>query len=389
MQGGTGEPTDAFATPGSIRFRAVDRLGVTDADVARMLELLALSFDRWPLVDPGVPPADYLRWKMSSPAAIFAAVLGERDGELITTDTCIGHRVLLRGRAGLRVQFVDHTVRPDARGHGVSSASLTYRQRTLGHLYDLSISDAQSPAMIRRAQRWGTRALGNRVRPLVLPLRTRVLARRWAAERDLPRWTALPLALALRARAGAVRAMRGRFPGKLPGTAATGRLRTEVVDRFDDRIDRFFAAAAEPWDFIVVRSREHLEWRYCDPRGGRFLVRVAEDDEGAILGYAVARARGDRGYLVDLLALPDRLDVVALLAAEQQAELADAGCAEVLCWLPERHPYRAVLHRAGFLDARNQPHVTYRPCGTTAEELAFLSRPDAPIHFTLGDTDLV
>jgi hypothetical protein len=90
-----------------------------------------------------------------------------------------------------------------------------------------------------------------------------------------------------------------------------------------------------------------------------------------------------------VLALPDRLDAVALLVRELVAELADAGCTDVLCWLPERHPYRAVLHRAGFLDARQKPHITYRPCGASAEELAFLAEPGVRMHFTIGDTDLV
>jgi hypothetical protein len=59
------------------------------------------------------------------------------------------------------------------------------------------------------------------------------------------------------------------------------------------------------------------------------------------------------------------------------------------CWLPERHPYRAVLHRAGYFDARAKPFITYRPCGAEASDLKFLARRDTRVHFTLGDTDLV
>jgi hypothetical protein len=183
--------------------------------------------------------------------------------------------------------------------------------------YDLSIIDAQSPIMIQRARRFGTRPLGNVIRPLVLPLDRREFARRRA------------------------------------------------------------------------RSREHLDWRYADRRGGRFHLRVAEDADGSILGYAVGGARGDRGHLVDLLALPGRLDVAAALVREIGGVLAGAGCVDVLCWLPQRHPYRAVLRRAGYLDARARPFITYRPCGASAESLEFLAAPRTRVHFMLGDTDLV
>jgi hypothetical protein len=139
----------------------------------------------------------------------------------------------------------------------------------------------------------------------------------------------------------------------------------------------------------MVRSREHLDWRYCDRRAGAFHARIAEDEQGVILGYAIGRAKGGQGYLADLLALPGRQDVVAALVAEIDAVLQCAGCVDVLCWLPERHPYRAALHGAGYLDARHRPFITYRPCGATAAELEFLAAPKTRVHFTIGDTDLV
>ena len=369
-----------------VQFRVLEKGAFADADLAAMIELLTLAFERWPLVDPGVPTADHLAWKMSSPGALWAAVLGEADGELVTTDTCIGYRVLLRGREAFRLQFVDHAVRPACRGRGVSSASIAFRQRTLAPHYDLSISDAQSPAMIRRAVKFGTRALGNRIRPLVRALDASEFARRFAIQRGLAVWIGKPLGPLLGLRSGlrrsAGRAARGARPGGEP-------FQVLPSERFDDRIDAFSAAASAPFDFIVVRSRQHLDWRYGDERGGRFTTRVAEDADGAIVGYAVARARGDRGQLVDLLALPGRLDVVAALIEDLAGALEQAGCIDVVCWLPQRHPYRVELYRSGFFDARHCPHITYRPCGASAEELEFLADPATRIHFTLGDTDLV
>jgi hypothetical protein len=99
--------------------------------------------------------------------------------------------------------------------------------------------------------------------------------------------------------------------------------------------------------------------------------------------------RDERGFLVDLLALPDRLDVVAALVGAVIAELVRERCVEVLCWLPRRHPYRAKLHRAAFLNARELPIITFRPARIDPTELDFLTDPDLRLHYTLGDTDLV
>jgi hypothetical protein len=213
----------------------------------------------------------------------------------------------------------------------------------------------------------------------VLPLRRRDFAERWARGRGLPAWMAPPIELAL----GARQAARARRCQPVSGA------RIGAVDRFDARMDLFFAQAREPWDLIVTRSRAHLDWRYCDPRGGAFEKRVAEDGGGAILGYAVALRLDDHAYLVDLLALPERSDVIADLVTDLIADLERSGCVDVLCWLQASHPYRDALRGAGFLDARERPSLTFRPGGAEPSELDFLTAPDVRIHYTLGDTDLV
>ena len=367
-----------------VRFRRVEKGAATDRDVSRMLELFATAFAPWPAVETTATPAEHLRWKMASPGALFGAFLGEASDQLVSTETVLGYRMLLRGREAVRMQFVDTAVHPDWRGRGVASASLALRQRTVAPLYDLSIIDAQSAIMIQRASRFGTRPLGNAIHPLLLPLHPREVAERWALDRGLsPRWArALAGPLGLLLRAGSLARVRS------PQRTSPPLFTVAAVDCFDSRIDRFSAAASAAWDALVIRSREHLDWRY-DARAGNFLLRVAEDATGEILGYAVANRRGARGHLVDLLALPERLDVVAALVVAIDRELASAGCSDVLCWLPRRHPYREVLHRAGWFDTRAKPFITYRATGAPEAELEFLAAPDTRVHFTLGDTDLV
>ena len=102
----------------------------------------------------------------------------------------------------------------------------------------------------------------------------------------------------------------------------------------------------------------------------------------------MVRTAGDRAYLADLLALPDRGDVVAALARDAVEIARKNGAAVIDCWLPRRHPYRAALQRLGFLD-HSDAGLSYHPIQASDEDLAPLADPKGRLHYTLGDTDLV
>jgi hypothetical protein len=163
------------------------------------------------------------------------------------------------------------------------------------------------------------------------------------------------------------------------------------VETFDERVDALCEEAARPFDFMLKRDREFLTWRY-DRRGGDFTIEIAED-AGELAGYAVlcTDIERERGYIADILALPDRDDVAQALVTDALAWGRRAGLKTLVCWLPERHPYRHVLDGSGFVLRRLKTTMGYRAPGTAmpAEELKFLAAPDARIHFMLGDTDTV
>jgi hypothetical protein len=160
------------------------------------------------------------------------------------------------------------------------------------------------------------------------------------------------------------------------------------LDRFDRRFAVFVEKAASVFEVAVERTPEYLNWRYRDPRGGRWAVDAVEE-EGSIVGYAAWKVEAGRGLLGDLLAVPDRFDVVAALVDAAVAGAEAEGAASVLCWLPARHPYRRVLRECGFVSrAAGVTHLV-RPECLSAEAAAILAAPSARIHFTIGDSDFV
>jgi len=89
------------------------------------------------------------------------------------------------------------------------------------------------------------------------------------------------------------------------------------VSNFSSHINEFWESVSDHYKFIIERTRDYLNWRYCNSRGGDFIVKQAKED-GHILGFIVLGVNRLRlnypiGFIVDLLTLPSRLDVADAL----------------------------------------------------------------------------
>jgi hypothetical protein len=131
-----------------------------------------------------------------------------------------------------------------------------------------------------------------------------------------------------------------------------------------------------------------MNWRYCDPAAGRFVARAAEQD-GGILGYLVFKISEGKGYLVDLLALPGRIDVVRSLIEDALHLLREANVDSVTCWMIARHSYNRVLRRYGFIDSKRDVGLSCYPNDSDGKEVEFLADPRARIHLTHADSDWI
>jgi hypothetical protein len=132
---------------------------------------------------------------------------------------------------------------------------------------------------------------------------------------------------------------------------------------------------------------DYLNWRYADPRAGRFRIRLAEE-RGRLLGYSVLTSMRGHGYIADLLTLPGREDVAESLLRDAFAAFRDADLQSGRCWAPHAHPYLGALQRTGFTRHRQPRHVTYR-VHRNPEQAQVLSEPDARVHLMIGDSDNV
>jgi len=165
-----------------------------------------------------------------------------------------------------------------------------------------------------------------------------------------------------------------------------------TVNEFDEGIARFRNKISNHYNFIVQKSSNYMNWRYCDPRAGNFLVRQIEGENDEILGYCVLSENRTPtgytiGYVVDMLSLPERLDVADALIKDASAYFDGRQVNIVSSLMVKNHPYEAVLMRHGFLDSRLELKLFYRQLRD--DDILDEVKKSSPskIHFSYGDID--
>jgi ribosomal protein S18 acetylase RimI-like enzyme len=174
--------------------------------------------------------------------------------------------------------------------------------------------------------------------------------------------------------------------------SAPPNLQIREITSFDERADDFWREIRDHYTFAIERSRAYLNWRYCDPRSGHHVVKLAEEGE-RIVGFCVAELPPDpdegfkTGRLTDLLTLPDRSDVADALVEEALKDLARRDTHSITCLMVGEHPYAKVLKRRGFVPLRAGPSLFVRQRAPGVEEefqKLLRSSPDR-VHVCHGD----
>ncbi len=113
-------------------------------------------------------------------------------------------------------------------------------------------------------------------------------------------------------------ALGGRFGGDM---------QAEVLDGFDESFDDLFERVAAVVPCLPEKDAAFLSWRYGpgSPQAPVTVLGVRSGDR--LLGYAVLKAvsKGQDGYVLDLMALPGRPDVVRTLLRETVRHFREVG----------------------------------------------------------------
>jgi GNAT superfamily N-acetyltransferase len=169
--------------------------------------------------------------------------------------------------------------------------------------------------------------------------------------------------------------------------------RVSEIHRFDRRINALWDKISRHYEFIFSRDQENLNWRFCQPDSGGFVVKQAEEKD-QVLGYSVLkinRYRGEYpiGYIVDLITQPDRLDAAEALIADAVRFFTEKKINIVNVLLVKNHTYQKIFNRHGFIDSRIDVGVFYWNLVKEDRLKDLQKSPPDKLFFSWGNLDML
>jgi GNAT superfamily N-acetyltransferase len=345
-----------------------------------IVELLDLVFDGWPNYDITYSPLEHWRWKyLGFEGTPYISVA--EDGGIVGCN--LGYRVSFRvsGKSITGYYAADTAVHPDYRGKRISSRIIEYQNNHFAGLgAKFTYWGTSNPIYISYGKR--------RARPL-LPFKITNFVRILDIDKQLQ---AMPVPKPFLNKAGytALKTLNTIRNSLEKCNRLVPKFEIREIDKFPEEINLLTEAVATNHPFMVERGQEYLNWRYTDPRAGKFTVKTAYNPpDGEILGCCVIRVNRIRwdypvGFIMELMALPSRFDVVdeLLKHAVTYFDLQGVNIVNVLA--SDGHNYRRILNRNGFLDSRVEPYVFIN---SLVNEAIIPRKTGKPGYFTFGDLD--
>lgn len=351
-------------------------------DDKKIVELLDLVFGGWPKFDLGFSPLEHWKWKyQGNPLKLSQIAVGESDNRIISCEHSFPLRIKIGEKVCLGHHSGDLAVHPDFRRMAISEKMrkllVQMRQKPGSSLvYFVTFN----PILIKSLSKFYLR----------FPYKVTTFIRIHDIDLHLRK---MPIEYALMKKYyfQLVKLM-GRFRGSSQhNTLSSHNFQIREIAAFDNSINVFWGEIKNHYDFIVERSRDYLNWRYFDARGGDYLVKIAETDS-KILGYVVLRINKLQkdyplGYVVDLLTLHNRLDVAHALVADAVDYFANHNINVIHCLVIKHHPYQTVLKRNGFVTRREEAPFFYKESAKEEELRKSKIHSPSRIHFSYGDFD--
>lgn len=353
-------------------------------DEENIIRLLDLVFDGWPKFDLGCSPLEHWRWKyQGNPLKMNQIVVGVSDSLIIGSEHSFSSRIKIGDKVYPGSHSGDVAVDSGFRRTGIykKMRELKVQMRKKSGV-PLFYYVTYNPILIK------TLSKSNRRFPYDIMNSFRI------HDVDLHISKRSVNHVLMKKYGFQLMKLMNRFRNTLnPSNPSSYDFQILEIATFGDSINVFWEEIKDHYNFILERNRDYLNWRYCDPRGGNYLVKIAKADS-KILGYIVLRINrlGEDyppGYIVDLLTLPNRIDIADALIADAVKYFTTNNVNMVFCLFIKNHPYEAILERNGFVSRGENLSLFYGET-TKVEELREIENGSPKrIHFAFGDFDAI
>ena len=164
------------------------------------------------------------------------------------------------------------------------------------------------------------------------------------------------------------------------------------IDRFDDRVDELWNKVKNNHCFQLERKKDYLNWRYCDLRAGKYIICQAESGD-EVLGFIVLRDNmgtldHPEGAIVDLISLPNRVDVADALIVSSLTLFEEYPLNVIKAWTTRGHPYEKMLKRRDFINT-NRIYGFFEHFNFVERASDVTECTPEKFHFQMGDSDWI
>jgi hypothetical protein len=162
---------------------------------------------------------------------------------------------------------------------------------------------------------------------------------------------------------------------------------------FGEEISRFWYEIKDYYYFIPEISKRYMNWRYADPRGGDYNIRVIEED-GRVYGYSVLRINKldndyPIGYIVDLLALPNDVKALESLFWDAISFFENNSVNLAKFWTVKKSLHHKISKKFGFVDIHRDNYVFLRPLSKDIDVSDISNNPHHLFSYQLGFSDII
>jgi len=348
-----------------------------------IVRLLIEGFNGWPRFDVSCTSLEHWRWKyLENPLGNSVVQVALCEDKVVGARHSYPIWIRIAGKRFYGFCSGDIVVHPDYRGMGISTNLVEMNMKGMkdrGFMYAYYVSS--NPIMIKRFEKQGRPRFPHPILNLVLiydidmQLEAMPMDNAWIQKYGYK---------------GAKMLSKARELVRGPISEATN-VGVYQINEFDSRFNGFFQNIHDYYGYIVERSIEYMNWRFCDSRAGSFVIHVAESNDG-VLGYCVTRVNRYRedypiGVIVELLALHGSHDVVHSLIRDALSFF-DGECVNIVTTqVVQGHPYEALFKDHGFVDSRTQMYLYSHPYHIMDDfKKIYEMRPDQT-YYSYGDID--
>lgn len=357
-------------------------------DEEGIVEVLERGFNGWPPFDITCSKVEHWKWKyLESPGAgknyLRVATFDEK---IIGTNFGYNLKVWMKDKSFVGRYGSDLTVHPDFRRRGVWNTMRNFSQTELGRamLEEIDVSHwvSSNPLIIERSIKRGRHRFPHVILNMARINDFNLHLLKTESDKILVKKAGYNI-LKLINESKRI----SSIPFSNEKIVKDNGIRT--VTLFDEKIDDFYKSIRHKYSFIVERDKSYLNWRYCDPRAGNYVIRVLQEED-EILGYCVLRINlikpdYPRGKIVDVLSKNSQVTEALIRDAIEFFDKDDIN--HIGTWAVKSSQHEKILSKYGFLDMKNDLVLFTRSPNNSLDYEPINNSKQEQVHFQYGDTD--